>query len=81
MYEFGKSHQKNDVANVHLVDNQLEKIETDTCGIFQFYFYVSLITPLENSSIVNDKKLSKSTLEKLLNEFFYLERDKNESLV
>ena len=59
MYEFGKSHQKNDVANVHLVDNQLEKIETDTCGIFQFYFYVSLITPLENSSIVNDKKTFK----------------------
>ena len=66
---------------MHLVDDKLQKIGTDTCGIFQLYFYVNLFAPLENSSIVNDKKLSKSTLEKLLNEIFYLERDKNESLV
>ena len=80
MYEFGKLHKINDVVTVHLVDDQLQKIEMDTCGIFQLYFYVHLFTPLENSSIVNDKKLSKSTLEKLLNEIFYLDRDKNESL-
>ena len=66
---------------MHLIDDKLQKIGTDTCGIFQLSFYVNLFTPLENSSIVNDKKLLKSTLEKLLNEIFYLERDKNESLV
>ena len=81
MYEFGKLHKINDVVTVHLVDDQLQKIETDTCGIFQLYFYVNLFTPLENSSIVNDKKLSKSTLEKLLNEISYLDRDKNKCLV
>ena len=66
---------------MHLVNNQLQKIEMDTCGIFQLYFYVNLFTPLKNSSIVNDKNLSKSTLEKLLNETFYLDRGKNKSLV
>ena len=76
MYEFGKLHKINDAVTVHLVDDQLQKIETDTCGIFQLYFYVNLFTLLENSSIVNDKKLSQSTLEKLLNEVFYLDRDK-----
>ena len=81
MYEFGKLHKINNVVTVHLVDDQLQKIETDTCGIFQLYFYINLFTPLKNSSIVNDKKLSKSTLEKLLNEIFYLDRDKNKSLV
>ena len=80
MYEFGKLNKINDIVTMHLVDDQLQKIEMDTCGIFQLYFYVHLFTPLENSSIVNDKKLSKSTLEKLLNEIFYLDRDKNESL-
>ena len=65
MYEFGKLHKINDVVTMHLVENQLQKIETDTCRIFQLYFYVNLFTPLENSSIVNDKNLSKSTLEKL----------------
>ena len=81
MYEFGKLHKINDVVTMHLVENQLQKIETDTCRIFQLYFYVNLFTPLENSSIANDKNLSKSTLEKLLNEIFYLDRDKDESLV
>ena len=81
MYEFGKLHKINDVVTMHLVENQLQKIETDTCRIFQLYFYVNLFTPLENSSIVNDKNLSKSTLEKLLNKIFYLDRDKDESLV
>ena len=80
MYEFGKLHKINDVVTVHLVDDQLQKIETDTCGIFQLYFYINLFTPLEYL-IVNNKKLSKLTLEKLLNEIFYLDRDKNESLV
>ena len=80
MYEFGKLHKLNDVVMMHLVDGQLQKIETDTCGIFQLYFYVNFFTPLENILTVNDKKLSKSTLEKLLNENFYLDRDKNKSL-
>ena len=60
MYEFGKLHKINDVVTMHLVDDQLQTIETDTCGIFQLYFYVNLFTPLQNSWIVNDKKLSKS---------------------
>ena len=81
MYEFGKLHKINDVATVHLVDNQLQKIEMDTCRIFQLYFYINLFTLFKNSLIVNDKKLSKLTLEKLLNEIFYLDKDKNESLV
>ena len=62
MYEFGKLHKIKDVVTVHLVDDQLQKIEMDTCGIFQLYFYINLFTPLENSLIVNDKKLSKTAL-------------------
>ena len=69
MYKFRKLHKINDVVTAHLVDDQLQKIEADTCGIFQLYFYVNLFAPLENSSIVNNKKLSKSTLQKFLNEF------------
>ena len=42
MYEFGKLHKVKDTIKVHLVDDQLQKIETDTCGIFQIYFYFNL---------------------------------------
>ena len=67
MNEFGKLHKIKDIVKVHLVDDQLQKIETDTCGMFQLYFYFNLFMPLENSLIINDEKLSKSTIEKLLN--------------
>ena len=39
MNEFGKLHKIKDIVMVHLVDDQLQKIETDTCGMFQLYFY------------------------------------------
>ena len=78
MNEFGKLHKLKDIVKVHLVDNQLQKIETDTCGMFQLYFYLNLFMPFENSSIINNKKLLKSTIEKLLNEIFSLDRSKNE---
>ena len=78
MNEFGKLHKIKDIVKVHLVDDQLHKIKTDTCGMFQLYFYFNLFMPLENSLIINDKKLSKSTIEKLLNEIFSLDRSKNE---
>ena len=81
MHEFGKLHKINNVVTVHLVNHHFQKIETDTCGIFQLYFCFNLFTPFENSLIVNNKKLLKSTLEKLLNEIFYLDKDKNKSLV
>ena len=71
----GKLHKINDIIKVNSVDDQLQKIETDTCGIFQLYFYFNLFVPFENSLIIKDTKLSKKTIEKLLNEIFSLNRD------
>ena len=81
MSEYGKMHRIEDEDTVHLVDDQVLKIDTDTCGIFQFYFYVNLFTPVDGSSIIHDKTLSKSTLEKLLNKIFSLDKDNNEKLI
>ena len=64
MYEFGKLHKINDVVTVHLVDNQLQEIELDTCRIFQLYFYVNLFPPLENSSIVDIKNFQNQLYKK-----------------
>ena len=58
MYQFGKLHKVKDTIKAHLVDDQLQKIEadTDTCGIFQIYFYFNLFMLFENSSIIKDAK-------------------------
>ena len=81
MYEFGKLHNIKNEINVFSLDDQLQKIETDTCGIFQLYFYYNLFNPLKNSSIIDSSTISKHTLEKLLNEIFSLNKDQNENVV
>ena len=78
IYEYGRLHNIKDSVTVHAVDDQLQKLETDTCGIFQLYFYFNLFVPFENSAILGDNKLSKRTVEKLLNEIFSLDRSRNE---
>ena len=81
MYEFGKLHDVKDEINVLSVDDQLQRIDTDTCGIFQLYFYYNLFNPLKSSSIIENTSLGKSTIEKLLNEIFCLDQDINEKTV
>ena len=81
MYEYGRLHNINDTISIHAVDDQLQKIDTDTCGMFQLYFYYNLFVLYENSSIVEDKKLTKRTVEKILNEIFSLDRDLNEKII
>ena len=78
IYEYGRLHNIKDSITIHSADDQLQKLETDTCGIFQLYFYFNLFVPFKNSSIIEDNKLSKRTIEKLLNEIFSLDRNRNE---
>ena len=81
IYEYGRLHNIKDFVTIYSVDDQLQRIETDTCGIFQLYFYYNLFISFENSSIVEDNKLTWRTIEKLLNEIFSLDRDQNEQIV
>ena len=81
MYEYGRLHKITDQITVHSVDDQLQKLETGTCGIFQLYFYFNLFQPFEDSSVLKDTKLSKRTIEKLLNEIFSLDRNRNEEQI
>ena len=81
MYEFGKLHNVEDEVTVFSLDDQLQKIETDTCGIFQIYFYYNLFNPFNNSSIIKDNVISKHTIQKLLNEILSLNQEQNEKVV
>ena len=63
-----RKHRLRNEIIIHLVDDQLQMIEKDMCGMYQIYFYVNLFNPLESSSILNKKSLNRRTIEKLLNE-------------
>ena len=78
--EFGRVHNRR-VVDVFMVDDQLQNLETDTCGIFQLYFYTNLFLPKEGSKIVNNSKLTMKTISTLLNEIFTLDINENERLV
>ena len=60
--EFGKLHKVKNEVTLHFVDDQLQMIEKDTCGMYQLYFYENLFNPLEDVSIINEKSLSKRTI-------------------
>ena len=81
MYEFGKLHNIEDEITVFNLDDQLQKIDTDTCGIFQIYFYYNLFNPFSDSSIIKHKLLTKHTIENLLNEIFNLNQEQNEKVI
>ena len=61
-----------------MVGDQLQNIKTDTCGLFQLYFYMNLFIPKNSSKIVNNRKLSFTTIKTLLNEVFSLDISQNE---
>ena len=58
--------------NILILENRVQNLLTSDCGPFQLYFYKNLFDPDEQSKIVQHQKLTKNTLETLLNEFFFL---------
>ena len=66
---------------LHFVDNQLQNETSDTCGIFQFYFYKNLFDPLKKSKMINDNKLTKNTILTLLIEIFSTSDKENKQVI
>ena len=58
MNKSGKKYNLKKDVTVNFVDDQLQKTEADTCGIFQLYFYVNLFNPVENNDKINDNTLT-----------------------
>ena len=81
MNEFRKKHNLKKDVTLHFFDDLLQKTKTDTCGIFQLYFYVNLFNPIEISEIINDKTLTKNSIEKLINEIVFNDKNENESRI
>ena len=59
--EFAKVNNLSNEMMVVLVDDEIQEISLDTCGLFQLYFYKNLFDPDENSKILNDEHLTKKS--------------------
>ena len=76
--EFARVNNLTHEMTVVMVDDELQELYSDTCGVFQLYFYKHLFDPDENSKILLDQHLTKKTVETLLNEIFTEDKNENE---
>ena len=80
LFEFGRVHNDK-IVDVFMVDDPLQHEKSDTCGIFQLYFYTNLFLPQENSKIIKNRQITMRTIVTLLNELFTLDINENEARV
>ena len=59
LFEFGKLKEEKKEMNINLLDDQLQELTTDTCGIFQLYFYKNLFDPVRDNKLIDDELLTK----------------------
>ena len=71
MEQFAKL-KNSQCMNIIILENRVQDLLTADCGPFQLYFYKNLFDPEEKSKILHHQKLTKNTLETLINEIFFL---------
>ena len=64
--------------NIIILENAIHATETSTCGQFQLYFYKNLFDPDNESKILSHKKLTKQTLQMIINEIFSADVKEND---
>ena len=77
--EFDKLKKQEDEMKIIMLDEQIQELPTDTCRIFQLYFYQNLFDPDSESKMINDEFLTKKTVTKLKNEIFSTNKEINEN--
>ena len=67
--------------NILILENRVQNLLTSDCGPFQSYFYKNLFDPDKKSKILQHQKLTKNTLETLLNKTFSPDITENQYLI
>ena len=62
--------KKSNCMNIIVLENTIQEIETSTCGQLQLYLYKNLFDHDNKSNIISQKKLTKQTLQMLINKIF-----------
>ena len=61
-----------------MLDDQLQELTTDMCGMFQLHFYKNLFDPVRDRKIIDDEFLTKKTVTTLLKEIFSTNKETND---
>ena len=60
-----------------MVEDSIQMPDTVTCGLFKIYFCENVFNQHEKIKTQKNKKLTKQTIETLLNELLILGKEKN----
>ena len=71
IYHFAKLKGQKKQMKIIIVEDQLQEFTTDTCEVFQLYFYKNLFNPLGDSKIINDEFLSKKNNRNIIKRNFF----------
>ena len=79
----GYAHVKKQTEELYLIilQTQLQRDTSTTCGNFNLYFLKHLFDPLKTSSVIDCEKLNETTLEILFDEIFSVDIEENEEKV
>ena len=87
---FGNFLEANDFLDIWMVEDPIQMTKTVTCDFFQIYVTIVYLTQMKKLSyktltkinlMKNVRESTQKTIETLLNEFFALEKEKNEQLM
>ena len=76
--EFARVNNLTHEMIVVMVDDELQELYLEICGVFQLYFCKHLFDPDENSKMLLHQHLTKKTVETMLNEIFTKDKNENE---
>ena len=79
--KFAKVNNLSNEMTAVIVNDELQEIYSNSCSLFQLCFYKNLFDPDDNSKILNDKQLTKATVETMLNKIFSTNKKGNECKV
>ena len=79
--KFAKVNNLSNEMTAVIVNDELQESYSNSCSLFQPYLYKNLFDPDDNSKILNDKQLTKATVETMLNKIFSTNKKGNECKV
>ena len=80
MEQFAKL-KNSQCMNIIILENRVQDLLSTDCGPFQLYFCKNSFDPEEKNKILHHQKLTKNTLETLINEIFFPDVDENQYLI
>ena len=72
---FAKYNKYKPFVKIHLVKDALQEMNTSYCGAFCLYLLFNLFNPEEDSGIVSARQVNNETVNRLVAELFYPERE------